>query len=99
MNIQILKHTIQQIFANGKGILAMDESTPTCIKRFEAAGIPQTSEMYRKYRELIVTTPGLNESIGGAILFDETIRQRTDNGEPMAKALMKACLLYTSRCV
>lgn len=93
MNTQILKDTIQQIFANGKGILAMDESTPTCIKRFEAAGIPQTSEMYRKYRELIVTTPGLNESIGGAILFDETIRQKTDSGEPMAKALMKAGII------
>ncbi|KIA86017.1 class I fructose-bisphosphate aldolase [Kaistella jeonii] len=93
MNTQILKDTIQQIFANGKGILAMDESTPTCIKRFEAAGIPQTTEMYRKYRELIVTTPGLNESIGGAILFDETIRQKTDDGEPMAKVLIKAGII------
>ncbi|MGA9211836.1 class I fructose-bisphosphate aldolase [Kaistella sp.] len=93
MNSQILKDTIDQIFANGKGILAMDESTPTCEKRFEAAGIPQTSEMYRKYRELIVTTPGLNESIGGAILFDETIRQQTDDGKPMAKVLMNAGII------
>lgn len=93
MDSKILKSTIADIFANGKGILAMDESTPTCKKRFESAGIPQTSEMYRKYRELIVTTPDLNESIGGAILFDETIRQQTDDGEPMAKALMKAGII------
>ncbi|WHF52899.1 fructose-bisphosphate aldolase class I [Chryseobacterium gotjawalense] len=93
MNTPILKDTIDQIFANGKGILAMDESTPTCKKRFEAAGIPQTGEMYRKYRELIVTTPGLNESIGGAILFDETIRQKTDAGEPMAQVLMDAGII------
>ncbi|QOW12027.1 fructose-bisphosphate aldolase class I [Kaistella flava (ex Peng et al. 2021)] len=93
MNTPILKNTIAEIFANGKGILAMDESTPTCKKRFEAAGIPQTSEMYRQYRELLVTTSGLNESIGGAILFDETIRQQTDAGEPMAKALMKAGII------
>lgn len=93
MNSKVLKQTIAEIFANGKGILAMDESTPTCKKRFEAAGIPQTSEMYRQYRQLIVTTPGLNESIGGAILFDETIRQQNDDGEPMAKALMKAGII------
>lgn len=93
MNTQILKDTIQQIFANGKGILAMDESTPTCNKRFEAAGIPQSSKMSRKYRELIVTTPDLNKSIGGAILFDETIREKTDGGEPMAKVLLDAGII------
>lgn len=93
MKTQILKDTIAQLFANGKGILAMDESTPTCNKRFEADGIPQTTEMHRKYRELIIATPGLNESIGGAILYDETIRQKTDSGEPMPKALMNAGII------
>ena len=93
MNKQILKETIQQIFADGKGILAMDESTPTCDKRFEALGIPQTEEMRGKYRQLIVTTPGLNESIGGAILYDETIRQKTDNGELMADILIKSGII------
>lgn len=88
MEAQILKNTIEQLFANGKGILAMDESIPTCNKRFEAAGISQTEEMRRKYRELIINTPGLNKSIGGAILCDETIRQLTDNGVPMANALV-----------
>ncbi len=93
MNTQILKETIQQLFADGKGLLAMDESTGTCNKRFAAAGIPQTIEMRRKYRELIVTTPGLNESIGGAILYDETIRQQTKEGMPMADVLVKAGII------
>ncbi|MEO7266311.1 MAG: class I fructose-bisphosphate aldolase [Ferruginibacter sp.] len=93
MNKQILKYTIQQLFANGKGLLAMDESTGTCNKRFAAAGIPQTVEMRRSYRELIVTTPGLNESIGGAILYDETIRQQTSKGVPMAEVLMNAGII------
>ena len=93
MNKQILKDTIQQLFAGNKGLLAMDESTGTCNKRFVAAGIPQTIEMRRKYRELIVTTPGLNESIGGAILFDETIRQQTSNAVPMAEVLVKAGII------
>ncbi len=93
MNEEILQETIQQLFANGKGLLAMDESTSTCNKRFAAAGIPQTVEMRRKYRELIVTTPGLNESIGGAILFDETIRQQTADGIPMADVLIKSGII------
>ncbi len=93
MNKKILKETIQQLFANNKGLLAMDESTGTCNKRFAAEGIPQTIEMRRKYRELIVTTPGLNESIGGAILYDETIRQQTKDGVPMADVLIKAGII------
>ena len=60
----------------------MDESTPTCNKRFASLGIPQTVEARRAYRELIVTTPRLGECIGGAILFDETIRQKTSDGTP-----------------
>lgn len=93
MNKQILKDTIQQLFVNNKGLLAMDESNGTCNKRFAAAGIPQTNEMRRKYRELIVTTTGLNESIGGAILYDETIRQQTKDGVPMADVLVKAGII------
>lgn len=93
MKTQILKDTIKQLFAKGKGLLAMDESTPTCNKRFAALGIPQNVEMHRQYRELIIKTPGLNESIGGAILYDETIRQQTDSGEPMADVLIKAGII------
>ena len=63
-----------------KGLLAMDESLPTCNKRFEEAGIPQNEEYRHKYRQLIVTTPKFGEVINGAILFDETIYQKTDDG-------------------
>ena len=77
MNLQKLEETAQALFANDKGLLAMDESNPTCNKRFAQLGIPQTVEARRAYRELIVTTPRLSECIGGAILYDETIRQQT----------------------
>lgn len=93
MNLQILKNTISQIFADSKGILAMDESISTCNKRFAAEGIPQTVEMRRKYRELIITTEGLHESIGGAILSDETIRQQTRDGVPVADVLVKSGII------
>lgn len=80
MDTITLKNTITQLLSGGKGLLAMDESTPTCNKRFKALGIPQTEEYRRRYRELIVTTPGLEAYISGAILFDETIRQSTKDG-------------------
>jgi fructose-bisphosphate aldolase class I len=90
MNAQDLVKTAQTLIASDKGLLAMDESTPTCNKRFAALGIPQTESARRAYRELIVTTPGLGESISGAILYDETIRQCTSDGTPFAKALSDA---------
>jgi fructose-bisphosphate aldolase class I len=76
MNAQQLIDTATIMVAGDKGLLAMDESTPTCNKRFAKLGIPQTEETRRAYRELIVATPGLEQSISGAILCDETIRQR-----------------------
>jgi fructose-bisphosphate aldolase class I len=90
MNSQLLKDTAKLLFADYKGLLAMDESTGTCNKRFEKLGIPQTVEARRAYRELIVTTPGLGESIGGAILYDETIRQQKSDGTPFVKVLIAA---------
>ncbi len=90
MNAKKLIDTARAVFADNKGLLAMDESTPTCNKRFAKLGIPQNEEMRRAYRELIVTAPGLNESIGGAILFDETIRQKTNTGTPFVKVLADA---------
>src|ERR1700740_600796 len=77
----------------GKGILAMDESVGTCNKRFAALGIPQTIEARQAYRNMLVTAPGLGNSISGAILFDETIRQKTKDGRPMAIALEDAGIL------
>jgi fructose-bisphosphate aldolase class I len=79
--------------AGDKGLLAMDESNPTCNKRFAKLGIPQTEEARRAWRELIVTTPGLGESISGAILFDETIRQQKRDGTPFVKAITNAGII------
>lgn len=93
MNIEELKHTAAALMAGDKGLLAMDESLPTCNKRFKAAGIPQTEEYRRKYRQLIVTTPRLAESISGAILFDETIYQSTDDGVLFIDVMQKAGII------
>jgi fructose-bisphosphate aldolase class I len=79
--------------ADDKGLLAMDESNPTCNKRFAKWGIPQTEETRRAYRELIVATPGLAESISRAILYDETIRQKTEDGASFVKALTDAGII------
>jgi fructose-bisphosphate aldolase class I len=87
MKLQQLIDTATSLVAGDKGLLAMDESNPTCDKRFALLGIPQTGETRRTYRELIVTTPGLSECISGAILFDETIRQKKKDGTPFAKAI------------
>jgi fructose-bisphosphate aldolase class I len=76
MEIQELIKTAKAMVASNKGIIAMDESNPTCNKRFAKLGIPQTPELRRDYREMIVSTAGLNESISGAILFDETVHQQ-----------------------
>lgn len=94
MNIQKLIDTVKALVGRrDKGLLAMDESNPTCNKRFDKLGIPQTEEMRRAYRELIITTPGLSESISGAILFDETIRQQKKDGTPFVKAIMDAGII------
>ena len=81
--------TVRAMVAADKGLLAMDESNPTCHKRFAALGIPQTEEYRRAWRELIVTTPGLGEAISGAILYDETMRQKTKSGRPFIECLQK----------
>jgi len=93
MNSQLLIHTAQALMADNRGILAMDESTPTCDKCFAKLGISQTEETRRAYRELIITTPGLGESISGAILYDETIRQKKKDGAPFLKVLGDAGII------
>jgi len=90
MKSQTLRDTATALFADNRGLLAMDESNPTCNKRFAGLGIPQTVEARRAYRELIVTTPRLGECIGGAILYDETIRQQESDGTPFIKVLIEA---------
>jgi fructose-bisphosphate aldolase class I len=93
MNTQELNDTARALVADDKGLLAMDESNPTCNKRFASLGIPQTEQARRAYRELIVTTPGLGECISGAILFDETIRQKKKDGTPFIKVLIDAGII------
>ncbi|WP_374727584.1 class I fructose-bisphosphate aldolase [Haloactinomyces albus] len=75
----------QQMVARGKGILAADESTGTMDKRLHAEGLESTEEVRRQYRELIVSTPKLDSSISGVILFDETIRQSSSEGAPLRR--------------
>jgi len=93
MNTQELIGTAKALVADDKGLLAMDESNPTCNKRFAKLGIPQTVEARRDYRELIVTTPGLGECISGVILYDETIRQKKTDGTPFLKVLADAGII------
>jgi fructose-bisphosphate aldolase class I len=90
MSAHHLIEMAQKLVADDKGLLAMDESNPTCNKRFAALGIPQTEEMRRAYRELIITTPGLAESISGVILYDETIRQHQKDGTPFLKVIARS---------
>lgn len=92
-NKQMLLETAQALVADNKGLLAMDESTSTCNKRFAKLGIPQTVENRRLYRELLVTTPQLSESISGAILVDETIRQQIWDGSSMVDVLLRTGII------
>jgi fructose-bisphosphate aldolase class I len=85
MNTAALTQTVRDMLSEGKGLLAMDESTATCNRRFASAGIAQTPEMRRAWRELLLTTPGLGDCISGAILFDETLRQSAADGRPFVE--------------
>lgn len=80
-----LQTTAKAMVAPGRGILAMDESTPTCTKRFQKLGIESTESTRQAYREMLVTTPGLSDYISAAILYDETIRQSVAGGAPFPK--------------
>ena len=93
MNPQDLMNTARTLVAGDKGLLAMDESNPTCNKRFAQLGIPQTEETRRAWRDLIVTTPRLGECISGVILYDETIRQQKNDGIPFVEAITAAGII------
>src|SRR5213082_3645674 len=82
-----LHETAKALVAEGKGILAADESDSTIKKRFDSIGVESTEENRRAYRDLLFTTPGAEEFISGVILFDETIRQRADDGTPFPELL------------
>ena len=92
-NLQKLINTAKTLAAGDKGLLALDESISTCNKRFAKYGIPQTEEFRRAWRELIVTTSGLSESISGAILFDETIHQKKKDGTPFITIIINSGII------
>ena len=87
MDSNELATTAQALVAARKGILAADESTPTIAKRLASIDVPSTADNRRAWRELIFTTPGLNETISGVILFDETLRQEGSDGRRLAEVL------------
>ena len=79
----------RSLVADGRGILAADESTGTITKRFEAIDVESTEENRRSYRELLFTTPGIGEFVSGVILYDETIRQAAKDGTPFPDVMAK----------
>jgi fructose-bisphosphate aldolase, class I len=87
MDLQTLQSTAQALVAEGKGILAADESTGTIKKRLDSIGVESTEDTRRDYRQLLFTTEGAEDYISGVILYDETIRQSTDDGTPFPKLL------------
>ncbi len=93
MNVDTLKKTAKQMVALGKGIIAADESAVTCKKRFDSVGIECTEESRRKYRTTLFVAEGLEQYISGVILYDETIRQKMDDGTPIPEALAKKGIL------
>jgi fructose-bisphosphate aldolase class I len=93
MNRNELEAVARSLVASGKGILAADESFPTIEKRFKAVGLASTEANRRHYRETLFTTPGLTEFISGVILFDETLRQKSRDGEALPEVLSQHCIL------
>ena len=87
MDLQTLQSTAQALVAEGKGILAADESSGTIKKRLDSIGVESTEDTRRQYRQLLFTTEGAEDYISGVILYDETIRQSTDDGTPFPKLL------------
>jgi fructose-bisphosphate aldolase class I len=82
-----LEKTAREMVAEGKGILAADESTGTMTKRLEGVGVESNEDNRRRFRELLVTTPDASDHISGVILYDETIKQETEDGKPFPEML------------
>ena len=85
--MRTLESVAATLVADGKGILAADESVATATRRFDTVGIRSTEQSRRAYREMLFTTPGAAEFISGVILYDETIRQKSSDGTPLAEVL------------
>ncbi|HJT61462.1 MAG TPA: class I fructose-bisphosphate aldolase, partial [Burkholderiales bacterium] len=89
MDTALLSKTAAAMVAKGKGILAADESAGTCETRFKSINVECTEENRRAYRGLLFTTPGVEQYLSGVILFDETLRQKTNDGVPFGDYLAK----------
>lgn len=87
MNAQILRQTAEALVAPGKGILAADESSGTIKKRFDSIKVESTAENRRSYREMLFSSPHIEENISGVILYEETIRQQASDGTPLSEVL------------
>lgn len=87
MDKALLSRTAAAMVAKGKGILAADESSGTCEKRFKSVGVECTEENRRAYRGLLFQTPSVEKFLSGVILYDETLRQKADDGRPFGKLL------------
>jgi fructose-bisphosphate aldolase class I len=89
MDQQLLSKTAAAMVAKGRGILAADESSGTCEKRFQSVGVACTEDTRRSYRNLLFSTPGIEQYLSGVILFDETARQKASDGTPIPQYLAK----------
>jgi len=93
MNTDKLEETAKNMVVRGKGLLAADESSASCQKRFDAVGVPCTEETRREYRELLLTTPGAEDFLSGVIMFEETFWQSTERGQVFREHLKHAGIL------
>lgn len=93
MNLEELNKIAEQMVAPRKGILAADESTPTIGKRFDKINIENTEANRQAYRQLLFTTPDIGKYISGVIMYDETIRQSTEDGKSFVSVLQNAGVL------
>src|SRR5699024_4693658 len=87
MQEQVLIDTARALVADGKGILAADESTGTIAKRLDSVGVESTDATRRTYRNLLFTTQGAEQFISGVIMFEETLFQKSDDGTPFPQLL------------
>jgi fructose-bisphosphate aldolase class I len=87
MSLNTLEEIAEYIVSDGKGILAADESNPTCGKRFDSIGVESTENNRRDYREMLFRSSGMQDNIGGVILFDETLRQSAQDGTPLIELI------------
>ena len=93
MELNSIEEIAAYIVSDGKGILAADESNPTCGKRFDSIGVQSNEVNRRNYREMLFRSEGMKSNIGGVILFDETIKQSAKDGTPLVDIILRQSAL------